>query len=203
MCIIHQSSDGIRCDCTGTGHVGATCGIYFPYGPQTNVNEEKVTSEGWTECHSESMTVRQNSANLDAIMRKCSKSQLMMGCRKVGSSTITLLAAAPNGKEALKVTGDNGQIIYGSKWYRREGSKSYGFVHESSELNFPGQQAPDSSDVKGELRLSYYLTGNHGGYRCGSTEGMDFWHESYGYGHGWQRLYYHAEIQVRLSSLQT
>ena len=96
MCIIHQSSDGMRCDCTGTGHVGATCGIYFPYGPQTNVNEEKVTSEGWTECHSESMTVRQNSANLDAIMRKCSKSQLMMGCRKVGSSTITLFAAAPN-----------------------------------------------------------------------------------------------------------
>ena len=177
--------------------------MYFPYGPQTNVNEEKVTSGGWTVCHSESMTVRQNSSNLDAIMRKCSKSQLIMGCRKVGSSTIMLLAAAPNGKEALKVTGDNGQIIYGSKWYRREDSRSYGFVQESSELYFFGVHAAESGDVKGELRLSYYLTGNHGGYRCGSTKGMDFWHESYGYGHGWQRLYYHAEIQVRLSSLQT
>ena len=182
MCIIHQSSDGMRCDCTGTGHVGATCGIYFPYGPQTNVNEEKVTSEGWTECHSESMTVRQNSANLDAIMRKCSKSKLIMGCRKVGSSTITLLAAAPKGKEALKVTGDNGQIINGSKWYRKNG-KSYGFAHKTSTIV---QTAADSSRTRPELRLSYHLCGGpHGGYRCGSATLLD--NDS-----TWERLYYHA-----------
>ena len=137
--IIHLSSDGIRCDCSGTSYIGTTCGIemYFPYGPQTNVNEEKVTSGGWTVCHSESMAVAQNSSSVDAIVRKCSKSQLMMGCRKVGSSTITLLAAAPNGKEALKVTGDNGQIIYGSKWYRREGSKKLWICSRKFRTKFP------------------------------------------------------------------
>ena len=73
------------------------------------MNEEKVTSGGWTKCHSESMTVRQDLSSLDTIMRKCSKSKLIMGCRKYGSSKITLLAAAPDGKEALKVTGDMGK----------------------------------------------------------------------------------------------
>ena len=52
-----------------------------------------------------------------------------MGCCKSSSSTITLLAAAPNGKEALKVTGKNGQIINGSKWYRVAGH-SFGFAPE-------------------------------------------------------------------------
>ena len=170
----------MRCDCTGTGHVGATCTIYFPYGPQTNVNEEQVTSGGWTVCHYESMAVVQNSSSLDAIMRKCSNSKLIMGCRKVGSPTITLLAAAPDGKEALKVTGDSGQIINGAKWYRANG-KSYGFAHERSSLRL---STADVNSEKGEMRLSYHLWSSGGsGWRCGNNL------PTYS---GWERLYYHA-----------
>ena len=146
------------------------------------MNEEKVTSGGWTVCHSESMAVVKTSSSVDAIMRKCSKSKLIMGCRKVGSSTITLLAAAPKGKEALKVTGDNGQIINGSKWYRKNG-KSYGFAHKTSRIV---QVAADSSTTRPELRLSYHLCGGtYGGYRCGSATLLD--NDS-----TWERLYYHG-----------
>ena len=184
MIYAYLFSGGLKCDCTGTGYAGATCSssFYFPYGPQTNVNEEKVTSGGWTQCHSESMTVPQGQSSLDAIIRKCSKSKLIMGCRKSGSSTITLLAAAPNGKEALKVTGDNGQIINGSKWYRKNG-KSYGFAHKTSRIV---QVAADSSTTRPELRLSYHLCGGtYGGWRCGSATMLD--NDS-----TWERLYYHA-----------
>ena len=160
------------------------------------MNEEKVTSGGWTQCHSDSVIVRQD-PSLDAIMRECSKRKLIVGCRKVGSSTITLLAAAPNGKEALKITGDNGQIINGSKWYRKNGEignnppynrtgNSYGFVHESSEMEF---QRPypevDSGATKAEMRLSYYLAGPGGWSRCGGRTKL--------HGHGWEKLYYHAD----------
>ena len=151
------------------------------------MNEEKVTSGGWTQCHSESMTVHQDPSGLDAIMRKCSKSKLIMGCRKSGSSTITLLAAAPNGKEALKVTGDNGQIINGSKWYKRKARgdlNSYGFAHESSNMNYGS--SPDVGSTKSEMRLSYNLIGRLGGWRCGSNTYLN--NDS-----GWERLYYHAD----------
>ena len=118
-----------------------------------------------------------------------------MGCRKSGSSTITLLAAAPNGKEALKLTGDNGQIINGSKWYRRndqsggadKSGNSYGFVHESSEMDFGGRFSDiDSGATKAEMRLSNYLAGSGGYSRCGSATHL-------GTGSGWERLYYHAD----------
>ena len=190
---------GPLCGECESGWIGAQCSaiFYFPYGPQTNVNEDKVTSGGWTKCHSESMD-KYPPLVLEAIMRKCSKSQLILGCREVGSSTITLLAAAPNGKEALKITGDNGQIINGSKWYRRNGrignnppynrtGNSYGFVHESSEMEF---QRPypevDSGATKAEMRLSYYLAGPGGWSRCGGrTKLYD--------NNGWEKLYYHAD----------
>ena len=178
---IYLYPDGWKCDCTGTGYGGTTCSIYFPYGPQTNVNEERVTSGGWTECHSESMTVHQSPSSLDAIMRRCSKSNLIMGCRKVGSPTITLLAAAPDGKEALKVTGASGQIINGSKWYRATGS-SYGFAHERSSVRL---SSADPGTEKAEMRLSYHISGS-GGYRCGSTKSLNN-------NNGWERLYYHAD----------
>ena len=177
-----------------SGWTGAQCSVYFPYGPQTNVNEAKVTSGGWTKCHSESMAPRHQHV-LDPIMRKCSKSKLILGCRKVGSSTIA--NAAPNGKEALQITGDNGQIINGSKWYRKNGrignkppynatGNSYGFVHESSEMEF---QRPypevDSGATKAEMRLSYYLAGPGGWSRCGGRTKL--------FDNGWEKLYYHAD----------
>ena len=102
-----------------------------------------------------------------------------MGCRMYDSSKIDLLAAAPNAKEALKVTGSNGQIINGSKWYRRRGH-SYGFAHESSKIGEMG------TGMAG-MRLSYNLnSGNTGGYRCGSSLNLN--NDS-----DWQRLYYHAD----------
>ena len=118
-----------------------------------------------------------------------------MGCREVGLSTITLLAAAPNGKEALKLTGDNGQIINGSKWYRRnnhgyksgnKGGNSYGFVHESSEMDFGGKYSDiDVGTTKAEMRLSNYLAGRGGWSRCGNATDL--------YSQEWERLYYHAD----------
>ena len=116
-----------------------------------------------------------------------------MGCRKSGSSTITLLAAAPNGKEALKVTGHNGTIINGAKWYRSKdgggstnNDNSYGFVDKSSKMKWHGSHSPDQGSTKAEMRLSYNLAGNAGGYRCGNATGLN--NVS-----GWERLYYHAE----------
>ena len=136
------------------------------------------------------MTVPQGQSSLDAIIRKCSKSKLIMGCRKSSSSTITLLAAAPNGKEALKVTGKNGQIINGSKWYRSKAGStrdnSYGFVHKSSVMTWSGKNSADIGTSMAEMRLSYYLTRGNGGYRCGRATGL--WRDT-----GWERLYYHAD----------
>ena len=161
-------SGSVKCDCTNTGYVGATCGIYFPYGPQTNVNEEKLSLGGWKVCHYESMDVQQSSASIDNVLSKCWKSKLIMGCRMYDSSKIDLLAAAPNAKEALKVTRGNGQIINGSKWYRRRGH-SYGFAHESSKIIKSISNYADKGTGMAELRLSYNLNiGNTGGYRCGT-----------------------------------
>ena len=131
----------------------------------------------------------QGQSSLDAIIRKCSKSKLIMGCRKSSSSTITLLAAAPDGKEALKVTGNSGQIINGSKWYRKN-EWSYGFAHERSSLRLG---RADIATEKGEMRLSYHLSGT-GGWRCGSSTGFaDFGNKLLLPYSDWERLYYHAD----------
>jgi len=181
-----------NCRCPAN-YEGPNCENYFPYGPQTNVPETKVTRGGWTRCHVERFNVRQNPSSLAAIQNKCSKKKFMMGCRKTGSSKITLLAAAPDGRKALESTGSKsnnpGRIINGSKWYRRPGY-SYGFAHQDSILDL---NPTDGADIwgkdplnpRGEMRLSYFLYAS-GGRRCGESKGLQS-------SKAWERLYYHAD----------
>ena len=130
--------------------------LSVPYGPQTNVPETKVTGGGWTRCHVERFNVYQNSSSLAAIQNKCSKKKLMMGCRKTGSSTITLLAAAPDGRKALESTGSEqfnpGRIINGSKWYRRPGL-SYGIAQQANGLTL---RRADVADYYNDKLLTPY-----------------------------------------------
>ena len=50
----------------------------------------------------------------------------------------------------------------GAYWYLVPG-KSFGFASSSAVDLSPA----DASTTDGQLRLSWHLTGNHGGYRCG------------------------------------
>jgi len=190
--ICQNSIGSYSCRCPAN-YEGPNCESYFPYGPQTNVPETKVTGGGWTICHAEGFNVKQTPSSLAAIQNKCSKKKFMMGCRKTGSSKITLLAAAPDGRKALESTGSKsnnpGRIINGSKWYRRP-DKSYGFAHKDSSLyliyaDAADTQGKDKLNPRGEMRLSYYLSGS-GGRRCGESKGLQS-------SKAWERLYYHAD----------
>ena len=67
----------------------------------------------------------------------------------------------------------------------------------SREVLFEARQA-DIATEKGEMRLSYHLSGT-GGWRCGSSTGIaEFGNKLLLPYSDWERLYYHADQKMSL-----
>ena len=129
---------------------------YAPYGPQVNVPEETVLS-AWTLCYSEPYNTF--GTLLTTVTSACPQANIMMACRPVGQSVITLLGWAPvadvffdagNGYDYY----DSYQTANGLNWYFST-SWSWGFGPANEAVD---RNSCDTDGEDGEDRLCWHTS---------------------------------------------
>jgi hypothetical protein len=106
------------------------------------------------------------------VMQKCPGSQLLLGCRKIGTQNLLVAAMAPRTDVFFETgSGNNLQPLHdanGVSWYY-DPSYSWGFVHQGDGA------MRNSCDVQNmpnpDQRLCWHTGANtlNGGFRCGSN----------------------------------
>ena len=172
---------------------------YLPKGPQVKVPEEKITNGRWILCHKQTFNGALNDNKLRSIQRnKCSKKKVLVGCKKVGSKVLDVLAWADNrvvfGMTDASQCGAlcNGNVAQGTKWYWATQKKigqggAWGFAKSDAKINLSTVDWLDKNDPK---RISYWLRATAGpgtGYRCGASIVADS-----NTGQLWELEFYHA-----------
>jgi hypothetical protein len=154
-------------DADGDG-VGDACPAFTFSGVAQNLPEANLV--GWTQCWTD--TYDQSGQPVADILAACPGSQLLMGCKPVGSNTLTLAANAPRA-DVLFECGTDATCVHpanGAGWYFSD-SYSWGFVAEGLTPNRSSCDYNDGSQVSPELRMCWH-TGSatiNTGYRCGDN----------------------------------
>lgn len=159
---------------TITSPAAAGTATYYPSGPQQNVPQADLT--GWELCYTDlygtpSAPIYGAGGVLDEL---CTGDYLLLAGAPVGSTTLTLLAAAPR-TDVLFVTPQDSETVHvanGSGWYFND-DYSWGFLLEG---DIPDKDECDVRDDGAvDLRLCWHVFGQEltGGYRLGSVEDLN------------------------------
>jgi len=167
--------------------------IYQPIGPQKSVPETTVVNGGWTSCHKEYFNKAMTDSSIQTIQGKCTGAKIMLACRPVGASKLTVLAWADRAT-VFGVTDSpkcrsscSGHVDKGTKWYRTttgKGHGAWGFAGGASPINL---YHVDVLNSDGDKRLSWHVNWNgNGGWRCGTTKSLNR-------SQNWERVFYQAD----------
>jgi hypothetical protein len=146
---------------------------YYPSGPQTNVNTAQL--EGWTLCFSG--PYGEAGAPLSGILGNCHDPLLLLAGGPNGSSTLTVLAAAPR-SDVIFDTGESNtpHDANGSGWYFND-NFSWGFAKQGDPIQRDSCDVVADSDdptsgPHGDLRLCWHTQGGalDGGFRAGAAD---------------------------------
>ena len=159
-----------KCNSTDTCVSGMCVAGYRPVGVQTNVPVASLA--GWTQCYTGTYAAS-NVSLAGTILTQCSGANLMMACRPVGSSTLTVLAWAPRA-DVIFNTGDSNNVTHnanGVEWYYSN-SYSWGFVNGGNTVN---RFSCDTANTNAATRLCWHTSGGtlNVGWRCGATTGLN------------------------------
>ncbi len=147
---------------------------YVPFdqqfsGIKRNLPQALLTD--WTVCYTD--TYQNTGTSLNDILTTCSGSNLMLACRPVGSSLLTLAAWAMR-TDVTFDTGADATTVHnanGVDWYFNDGW-SWGFAPEGVGVN--KNPCDDNDGVLGqqESRLCWHTSGGaiDSGYRCGDND---------------------------------
>jgi hypothetical protein len=171
----------------GRGDLEVSIGVTTTFfGPRTNFSPSELS--GWTQCYSD--TFDNFATSLGAIQMACPGNELMLACRPVGSSTLTLAAHGPRAA-VLRDTGVNSTTVSranGSDWYFND-SWSWGFAPAGANVDKNSCDIGDAfSPMPDDTRLCFH-TGSgtiNAGYRCGSNQGL--------FANDWERVIYSADL---------
>jgi cysteine-rich repeat protein len=166
--------DGCQADCTIPQKFTAL-------GPQINFPEASLT--GWTVCFSQTYDLF--SPTVAEAFAGCTKANLMLACRPVGSPNFTLLAHAPR-ESVLADTGTSNEptVANGVGWYYSD-SYSLGFANQGDPIV---RNSCDTEGTNPGLRLCWHSDAGlmNGGYRCGEAIGLNS-------DPAWERVILHAD----------
>ena len=140
---------------------------YYPSGIQQNVSEQILIDNGWTKFYEQTYgTITATTAPL-----RPSEQYVILAGKAVGSSTITLAAAAQTSAVFTETVINTPQLLNGTYWYNTP-NKSIGFAPTGTIL----QGSADIEDrfSGGDLRLSWHLISNQGGWRLGSVTELNY-----------------------------
>ncbi|CAF3867994.1 unnamed protein product [Rotaria sordida] len=144
-------------------------------GAQNNFDVTGLPS-GWTLCYYDTYNVALNSTVLDTILTQCNKGKLLLGCGPINSSVLTLAAMGLR-SDVLYNCGNTTTCTHtanGVGWYYSS-DYSWGFV-ENQDTVFRNRCDVDISSQGSSnsgLRLCWHTGSNLGGYRCGSSVGLN------------------------------
>lgn len=154
-------------------------------GPQADVPVVKVLMNGWSQCYQD--LYNNSGTPIATILSDCSKANLMLACKEVGSEVYKLLAAAPRA-DATFDTGNNATTTHaanGTEWYFND-SRSWGFAKGGDAVS--KTTCDTGVPANPELRLCFHTSGGNisGGWRCGATEVLN--NQA-----GWERVILHKD----------
>ncbi|CAF4133089.1 unnamed protein product [Rotaria sordida] len=144
-------------------------------GVQQNFDVTGLPS-GWALCYNDTYNVVLNSTVLDTILTQCNKSKLLLGCGTINSNVLTLAAMGLRSDVLYNCSNITTctHIANGVGWYYSS-NYSWGFVEGADTVyrkRCDSEISTDDSSNSG-LRLCWHTGSNLGGYRCGSSIGLN------------------------------
>jgi serine/threonine protein kinase len=147
-------------------------------GVETDLNPNVLT--GWDLCWS---NVYNEGESLDGVLSSCSGPWLMMACRPVGDTNLTVAAMGPRDAVLYNVGNEtNGSYeANGVAWYYSSGY-SWGFALAGATVN---RSSCDTNDDSDPYRLCWHTSDGNisGGWRCGANTKLND-------STSWERLIY-------------
>lgn len=132
---------------------------YYPSGIQQNVSEQTLIDNGWTKSYEQTYATPIGST---ASVLIPTGTYVIFTGKAVGSSTLSVLAAAPTSEVFTETVLNTPQLINGTYWYNTP-NQSIGFAP----TNVISQNQADLQSPSDPLRLSWHLVGFVGGWRLG------------------------------------
>lgn len=178
QCLLASCGDGIvndneECD-DGNVDPDDDCtpdckSLWWAEGPQINVDQDNLV--GWELCWS-GLYGGISGPLLDILGEECTKDKLLVACRPVAASELTLLAMGE--RSAVTFNTGTGNVPYnhnGVGWYYST-TYSWGFALEGDPLQ---RSSCDVSNVNEQFRMCWHTTNDTimGGYRCGESKGLN------------------------------
>jgi hypothetical protein len=148
--------------------VSPAAALYYPSGPQTFVDKGQL--DGWQLCFSDPYN---GETSLGNVLTPCNKDLLLLAGGPTGSSSLTVLAAAPRADVIFDTgTSNDPHNANGSGWYFSP-DHSWGFAKEGDPIARFTCDVADSPNP--ELRLCWHTADGFldGGYRAGATESLN------------------------------
>jgi len=144
---------------------------YYPFGPQTFVDKSQL--DGWQLCFSD--LYADDTHSLNGILSQCNGDPLLLAGGPTGSSTLTVLAAAPRADVLFDTgTSNTPHDANGSGWYFND-NWSWGFAKQGDPIE--RAECDDLDSPNPDLRLCWHTSGMggflEGGYRAGATTGLN------------------------------
>jgi hypothetical protein len=103
--------------------------LYYPSGPQTFVDKSQL--DGWQVCFS---GLYNGAESLDTVLTPCNQDLLLLAGGPTGSSTLTVLAAAPRADVIFDTgTGNTPHDANGTGWYFNA-NWSWGFAKQGDPI---------------------------------------------------------------------
>jgi Stigma-specific protein, Stig1 len=183
-------------DAKNCGACGKVCGAATPYCSASTcvdrriftgiVKDEAVATltNGWTECFKQ--TYGTGGATVASMLAACTKSNVMVACRRTGSATMTVAAQAPR-TDAFFDVGNASEArreANGASWYF-SGGASFGFAPTGEPIT---RLSCDTASSRAQERMCVHTSNGNidGGWSCGSARGLNG-------DNGWERIIYHAD----------
>jgi hypothetical protein len=144
---------------------------YYPTGPATNVSEQTLIDNGWVKTYEQTY---QTQILNDGIGLMPTGTYTIISGKAVGSSTISLLAAAPTVDVFTQTTGNNTRLVNGTYWYYvptvNGTDGSIGFADTATVTLFTADTNNSSSNrLSWHINLTSQAPGFNGGYRLGTN----------------------------------
>lgn len=129
-----------------------------------------VLPMSWNQCHSSAYAVALNGSYLTFILNACNKTKLLLGCRPMNSTILTVAAVGLRSDVLYNCSTLSSctNVANGVGWYYSN-NWSWGFTNGSDTV----ARSSCDSLTNTPTRLCWHTGQAGGGYRCGASTGLN------------------------------